>query len=149
VVVLSYGEIDCRCHIQRQINDGRIEDEIINELVFKYFQTIKNNIVTKCKIMIVGVIPPTKQTDFDKCNGPITHEFGFIGTDEDRVRYTSKVNLKLEEHAKKENYVYFNPYSNYTRQDGTLKHELSDGNVHLRDNLHFLEKFYECYKSLF
>ncbi len=74
----------------------------------------------------VGVIPPTKQTDFEGHRGPITHEFPFVGSDDDRVRYTSKINNLLEAEANNNNYIYFNPYSYYTRDDGTLKHELSD-----------------------
>ena len=30
IIILSYGEIDCRCHIQRQLILGRNEDDIIN-----------------------------------------------------------------------------------------------------------------------
>jgi len=144
IIVLSYGEVDCRCHIERQINSGRNEDDVINELVEQYFLTIKNNIVQKCKIIIVGIIPPTKQMDYEILHGPILHEFPFVGTDSNRVRYTNKVNNKLEEQSIRNNYTYFNPYAYYTREDGTLKHELSDGIVHLGDNTHFLEKFYEC-----
>jgi hypothetical protein len=96
LVVLSYGEVDCRCHIQRQINTGKNEDDIINDLVDKYFLTIKNNIVTKNKIIIVGIIPPTKQSDYEILHGPILHQFPFVGKDEYRVRYTNKVNAKLE-----------------------------------------------------
>ena len=44
------------------------------------------------KIIIVGVIPQTKQSDYEILNGPILHEFPFVGRDEDRVRYTNKVN---------------------------------------------------------
>ena len=146
-IVLSYGEIDCRCHIQRQIDKGRNEDDVIHEIVYNYFLTIRNNIVKKCKIIIVGVIPPTKQCDYEILNGPILHEFPFLGKDDDRVRYTNKINKEIEEMAKNNNYIYFNPYSYYTRQDGTLKHELSDGIVHISDNSHFLENFYDCYKS--
>ena len=149
LVVLSYGEVDCRCHIQRQINTGKNEDDIINDLVDKYFLTIKNNIVTKNKIIIVGIIPPTKQSDYEILHGPILHQFPFVGKDEYRVRYTNKVNAKLEEQANNNNYIYFNPYAYYTRQDGTLKHELSDTTVHLGNNAHFLDKFYDCYKSAF
>ena len=145
VIVLSYGEVDCRCHIQRQINAGRNEDDVIHELVDKYFLTIQNNIVKKCKIIIVGVIPPTKQYDYEKFHGPILHEFPFVGSDDDRARYTNKVNQKLEEYSKINNCIYFNPYDYYTRKDGTLKHELSDTIVHLRDNSHFLEKFYALF----
>ena len=143
VIVISYGEVDCRCHIQRQINTGREEDSVINELVEKYFQTITNALYNKnLRVIIVGVIAQTRQFDYEVLNGPITHEFPFVGTDEDRVRFTLKVNLKLEELANKNSYTYFNPYSYYTREDGTLKHELSDRTVHLGDTSHFLERFY-------
>jgi hypothetical protein len=149
LLIVSYGEVDCRCHIQRQINNGRNEDAIINELVDKYYNTIKNNIVDTCKIMVVAVIPPTKQCDYESIHGPILHEFPFVGTDEDRVRYTNKLNKKLEEHAIINNYIYFNPYSYYTAEDGTLKRELSDTIVHLGDNSYFLEQFYHTYKCAF
>lgn len=144
IIMLSYGEIDCRCHIQRQVNAGRNEDDVIHELVHKYFQTIQNNVVQTCKIIIIGIIPTTKQCEHEALYGPITHEFPFVGTDEYRVRYTNKVNNKLEEYAHANNYVYFNPYAYYARPDGTLKFELSDTYGHLRDNSYFLEKFYEC-----
>ena len=149
VIIISYGEVDCRCHIQRQIQYGNDEDDIINELVNNYFLTIRNNILTKCKIIIVGVIPTTKKNDYESLNGPILHEFQFVGKDEDRVRYTDKVNKKLEELSLIHNYIYFNPYNYYTRDDGTLKYELSDNCVHLGNNLYFLEKFYDCYQRSF
>jgi hypothetical protein len=42
-VVISYGEVDCRCHVKRQMNLGREEDAVIRELVDKYFTTINNS----------------------------------------------------------------------------------------------------------
>ena len=144
VIVISYGEVDCRCHIQRQINTGREEDTVIDELVEKYVQTITNALGnTSVKVIIVGVIPPTRQNDYESIYGPITHDFPFVGTDEDRVRFTLKVNTQLERLANKNRFTYFNPYLYYTHEDGTLKHELSDGTVHLGDNTHFLEEFYK------
>jgi hypothetical protein len=148
LIIISYGEVDCRCHIHRQIASGKDEDHIIDELVNNYFITIIRNVPTYCKIMIVGVIPPSKQDDYESINGPVLHEFPFVGTDEDRVRYTRKVNNKIEELSLLYNYIYFNPYAYYTRDDGTLKYELSDKSVHLGDNTVFLDKFYEIYKSI-
>jgi hypothetical protein len=102
-----------------------------------------NTIANKnVKIIMVAVIPPTKQSDYESLHGPILHDFPFVGSDEDRVRYTKKVNKKIEELAKENHFIYFDPYSYYTRKDGTLKHELSDGMVHLGNNSYFLEKFY-------
>ncbi len=141
-IVLVYGEVDCRCHIQRQINLGKNEDDIIHELVYNYITTIKNNTIDmNINIIIVGVIPPTKQNDYESRNGPIMHEFPFIGSDEDRVRFTSKVNQLLKELSIQNNYVYFNPYDFYTRSDGTLKYELSDKLVHIKENTYILNKF--------
>jgi hypothetical protein len=149
IIILAYGEVDCRCHIQRQVDMGRNEDDIINELVTNYTKTIKNNITAaNVNVIIVGVIPPTKQTDYERHHGPITHEFPFVGSDDDRVRYTSKVNNSLEAAAKNNKYIYFNPYSYYTRDDGTLKYELSDLNVHLGDNSEFLKRFNDLYETI-
>ena len=149
IIVLSYGEVDCRCHIQKQIDLGKNENDIINEIVNNYFKTIKNNIKDlDVKIIIVGVIPPTKQYDYEILHGPILHEFPFVGSDGDRVRYTNKVNQLLEEISINNNYIYFNPYSYYTRPDGTLKYELSDNVVHLGNNSFFLERFIDLHKKI-
>ena len=149
IIVLSYGEVDCRCHIHRQILYGKKEDDIINEIVGSYFRVIQNNTIgLDVKIIVVGVIPPTKQYDYEIIHGPVTHEFPFVGSDEDRVRYTYKVNKLLEEKSKQNNYIYFNGYSDYTRSDGTLNHDMSDRTFHLGDNSLFLEKFIDLHKKI-
>ena len=147
VICLVYGEVDCRCHIKRQINIGRDEDEIITELVDKYFLTIKNNIKKYKSIIVVGIIPPREQEDYEKSHGPITHEFPFVGTDQERIRYTDKVNKLLEEYCNKYNYIYFNPYSYYENDKKCLNVEDSDTIVHLKNNSYFLEQFNILYKN--
>lgn len=145
IICLLYGEVDCRCHIQRQINLNRLEDEIIHELVDNYFSTIKQNIKICKKVVVIGVIPPTRQSDYENLNGPILHEFPFVGSDEDRVRYTVKVNKRIEHNCIQFGFVYFNPFHYYTAPDGTLNYDFSDACVHLGNNLYFLEKFKELY----
>ena len=148
-IVFAYGEIDCRFHIHRQKELGRDEDEIICKLVNNYIDTIKNNTEgIDANIFIVAVIPPTKQSDYEILNGQITHKYPFLGSDADRVRYTSKINRLLELSSVKYGYTFFNPYDYYTRADGTLKYELSDNTVHLGDNKHFLEMFMGAMKAL-
>lgn len=148
IICLVYGEVDCRCHIQRQIDIGQNKNDVINELVNNYFNTIKTNINVYKKIIVVGIIPPTQKNDYETINGPILSEFPFVGTDEDRVNYTITVNKLIEEQCIKNGYIYFNPYHYYTREDGTLKYELSDKIVHLGDNSYFLEKFIELYEEI-
>ena len=151
IVILAYGEVDCRCHIQRQIDNGRLEDEVIAELVDNYFLTIQSNVEKNIRVVIVGVIPQTRQYEYESRHGPIQHEFPFVGTDADRVRYTDKLNKRLEEKCIETGtgYYYFNPYDYYTREeDGTLKYEFSDYIVHLGNNAYFLDKFMELHAQI-
>jgi hypothetical protein len=126
IAVFCFGEVDCRCHIQRQINLGRREDDVIQELVDAYLATVNQSVGTN---VVVAVIPPTRQADYESVNGPITHHLPFVGTDEDRVRFTRKVNDRLAKHP-----LFFDPYAPYTRPDGCLNFALSDGTVHIKDN---------------
>jgi hypothetical protein len=100
-------------------------------------------------IIIVGVIPPTKRDDYERIHGPITHEYPFVGTDQERVRYTGKVNARMAEYAQQYGYTWCNPYAYYTREDGTLKYEYSDRTVHLGNNAHFLKEFYATLNTIF
>jgi hypothetical protein len=141
ILCFNYGEVDCRCHIKRQINLGKNEDDIINDLVENYFITINNNIKYYKKIIIVAIIPPTKKIELESIHGEITHEFPFVGTDDERVRYTEKMNNLLKIYCNKYNFVYFDPFYFYKRDDGTIKFELTDTIGHLLDNSFFLEEF--------
>lgn len=143
VLCLCYGEVDCRIHINNQISLGRNEDDIISSLVTKYFMTLKNNITICKNIIIVGIIPTKRHVDFDA-------EFDFDnykkedwirGGDEERVRYTKKMNTLIEEQCKVNNYIYFNPYKYYENDDGTIKREFCDPGTHLKNNDFFLQEF--------
>lgn len=141
ILVFDYGEVDCRCHIERQINLGRNEDTIIDELVSQYFATISKN-VQKCKcVIVVAIIPPSVKKEYEDVHGPITHEFPFLGTDEERCRFTLKMNQKIKEECFKYNYLYFDPFDFYKNSIGCLKYELSDTCGHIKDNAHILESF--------
>ena len=146
-IILVYGEVDCRCHIERQKQLGKNEDNIIYELVNKYFHTIKNNIPRQLTTIIVGVVPPVKLPENREPADP-ENMFPVLGSNEDRVRYTSKVNKLLEELSISNNYFYFNPYDFYTSPEGTLIPELSDSGVHIGDNSIVLENFIDFYNKI-
>jgi hypothetical protein len=116
-------------------------------LVTAYFRTLLNtiNTIQSCKqVIVVAVVPPLKKGDYEKKYGPLPESFPvpFLGTDQDRVRYRTKVNLLLEVFCKQHEYTFFNPYDAYYMEpDGTLKYELSDTMCHIGDNTVFLEEF--------
>jgi hypothetical protein len=147
IICLLYGEVDCRCHVKKQVNLGKKESDVIESLVKNYFTTIKNNMnnMNNIKVIIFGVIPTTRQHELEKINGPITHEFPFVGTDEDRVRITNYMNILLEKYAIDNNYYYFYPYDYCTNSDGTLIFEMSDTIGHISNNENILKLFYDTY----
>jgi len=148
VICLVYGEIDCRAHIKIQVNMGHNMDDVIKGLVNNYFRAILLNIKQCKRIVVVGIVPPTKKSDYEEHNGKLQGEFPFVGKDHERVQITKKMNTLIEEYCNQYNMIYFNPHDFYTREDGTLKYEMSDKTVHIRENQHFLEKFTELYKNI-
>jgi hypothetical protein len=140
VFLFVYGEIDCRCHIYRQIQLGKTTDDIITEIVKKYIETIHKNVRIYKKIIVVAVIPPQRKDMYEAKHGPITHEFPFLGSDSERVHITEILNSKLELVCNQYGYTFFNPYDSYKNQDGSLKYELSDTICHVGDNSLVLSK---------
>ncbi len=138
-----FGEIDCRHHIQRQVDNGREEDEVIQTLVSKYIDAIRNNIRMCKQVFIIGVVPTTSQSDFNSINGT-EHGFLFSGTEEDRIRTTRKVNEGLQKLCVKHGFTFLAPYDFYTGSDGCLIRKYSDSTVHIRNNTAFLKSFTEA-----
>jgi hypothetical protein len=131
-VVFCFGEIDCRCHIHKHLNDRHYKD-VINSLVDDYFDAIDLNIHVsnlKVNVCVYNVVPPVK-------NGNIIEndEFPLLGTDEDRKNYVLYFNERLKEKCLKRNYIFFDVYNKYI-VDGFLNKELSDGNVHIGNGIH-------------
>ena len=144
--VLVYGEVDCRCHVARQIQLDRDLHEICNELVTEYFDTISKSITTYKKIIVCAVIPQIRRNDYESLFGQITHQYPFIGTDAERIKYTNIVNGLIKEQCEKRGYTYFDGYNSYRRDDGTLDFAFSDKNVHLRENAQFLSEFEKLFE---
>jgi hypothetical protein len=148
IICFLYGEIDCRCHIGQQIHRGRNEDDIIHTLVDTYLNTIYNSVQLYNTILVFAVVPPTQQRDYEKINIPIHHEFPFVGSDEDRVRFTKKMNTLLEIKCSEYKYVFINPYESYTMENGCLRFELSDGTVHISKNEEIHKIFCEVIEKI-
>jgi len=51
------------------------------------------------------------------------------------------MNELLKSHCLEYNYIFLNPYSYYTREDGCLNYLLSDQCLHIGKNTHFLDSF--------
>jgi len=151
IFCLVYGEVDVRGHVGKQVHYGRHHESVCKELVDAYLLAVERNITQYKAIIIMAISPPTAAKDHEQCKihsevtgGPIP----FVGTDEDRVIYRNHMNKLLKEGCSRLGYIFFDPYDTYTREDGTLKYELSDNCIHVGQNSNILNEFSKLYATL-
>ena len=83
-LIVSFGEIDIRCHINQQTLKGRNLQEIVNTLVINYINMLKyNQIFYKNPIIILMPPPASKKVE------PENKEFPYNGSDKERSLYHS------------------------------------------------------------
>lgn len=146
IMLLSFGWIDINFqHIDKQIILGRNVDEIIDTLVNAYINVlVKNRDQGQKYIGVMNILPPT--TDDDKTI------FTYVLPDcpssiEIRANFTKKMNYRLKQKCIEFNLLYLNLHDAYVNDDGSLKKELSDGNVHLKTFIHHDKCFEEMFSS--
>lgn len=134
-IVFCLGEIDCRCHIYKHITDTTTYQDIINKIVDNYFEAIELNVsISQIKfknVCVYNVVPPVQ-----KYNTWENSEYPYLGTDEERKKYVLYFNQKLKEKCVETNYVFFDVYNHYADENGYLRKELSDGNVHIGNGVY-------------
>ena len=130
-IIFCFGEIDCRCHIQKYITNEKKYENIIEN----YIEAIKINISVSClnlkNVCIYNVVPPIEKQG--KIENPA---YPFLGTDEERKSYVLYFNKILKDKCLENNFIFFDIYNNYINENGYLKNELSDGNCHILNGIH-------------
>lgn len=137
VVIYCFGEIDCRCQIQKYTNETTTYKDVIDPIVERYIDVIKLNQqqvgnITTC---IFNVVPAARKGTFSEAP-----EYPHIGTDAERKMYVEYFNSKLREHCKLNNFIFIDVYSKYQDSEGYLNFEYSDGVVHINNPI-FIEEF--------
>ena len=135
-IVFCLGEIDCRCHIHKHITDTITYQSIIDSIVDNYFEAIELNVtVSQLKlknVCVYNVVPPNQ-----------THDtISYYPLDEERKKYVLYFNEKLKEKCIEKNYIFFDVYNSYIDENGFLKKDLSDGDIHIgNDKGIYISKF--------
>lgn len=135
-IIFCFGEIDCRCHVHKHINEHTDYKKIIDSLVNNYFIKIKLVVdsFTNLRAAVYNVVPPV-----EKNNVPENPSYPYLGTDEERKEYILYFNKVLKEKCLEYDYVFFDVYDKYIDERGYLNKSLSDGNVHIRDGIYIRE----------
>ena len=138
-IIFSFGEIDCRSHVYKHINELTTYQTIIDSIVEDYFEAIKLNIVVsgiKLKnVCVYNIVPPV-----EKYNVPEDSDYPYLGSDEERKSYVLYFNKTLKEKCIENNFIFFDIYDKYIDENGFLKQELSDNYIHI-DNGTYIYNF--------
>jgi len=148
-IIFCFGEIDCRAHIYRHVTDTNTYKMIIDDIVDNYFKAIHRNVqqLDNIKTFVYNVVPPSKvsymQTpeqirDFVMVKQK--NDIPWKGSDEDRKSYHLYFNERLKIKCEEYGYTFFDVYNKYCDNEGFLKRELSDHNVHIEDPI-YLKQF--------
>jgi lysophospholipase L1-like esterase len=130
-VIFCFGEIDCRCHVGKR---AATYSQNVASTVDKYLNSIS---IYKAenphvRIAVFNVPPPAAQSMVAE-----NPEFPFVGPDRDRVTYTVEMNGRLKANCDKLGLAFIDVVDDYSDQNGRLRHDLSDGTVHI-DNPDFI-----------
>ena len=141
-LIFCFGEIDCRCHVNKHIRPDFTYMEVIDNIVTKYFAQVKiavDNLyaksgVTDIRVCIYNIVPAVRKST--TCENK---SFPFLGSDADRKSYTLYFNTRLKELCVEYGFIFFDVYDKYICADGFIKRELSDGHVHIKNGIHIRE----------
>jgi hypothetical protein len=138
-VIFCFGEIDCRCHIHKHITESNNFKQIIDAIIDSYFIKVKTAVDSfdNIRTVIYNVVPPVQKHNTNE--NPV---YPYLGTDEERKSYVLYFNERLQQKCIEYNFIFFNIYDNYIDSNGYLNKSLSDGDVHIRDDI-YIRRFIE------
>ena len=127
VLVLSFGEIDIRCHVKPLMDHRRISlDDLLRGWAEPYALRALTLRTQGARVALLSISPPATR------ERSLNAELPVAGTDEERALYTRTLNGWLQKLATDCGLCYLDTYSLGVDDHGMLRPDLSDGYVHLR-----------------
>jgi hypothetical protein len=133
--IFCTGEIDVRCLLHKQINEyGRKEDETIETLVDNYISNLHK--LNHTKLAISTTVAPAKTEGFEvQQKYTINSDYPFKGSDQERSRWSKKLNHYLINKCIEKNITYLDIYSLFKDDEGFLDHQYIDADmIHVSKN---------------
>lgn len=133
VVIFSFGEIDCRCHIHKHSSKDSVNKDI-DKIVISYLEAVKENVqqFKKLEVYILS-IPPAARKEFIEDNEKFPH----LGTNEERREYTHIFNKTILEKSQSYGFKFLNHHDAHADEEGYLNLKFSSDGVHVTDENFF------------
>jgi hypothetical protein len=125
IVLLCFGEIDCRVHMIRQAEIQNLNvSEIAKECAWRYFSVIKE-VHGDFEVVVWNVIPSSRQ---DKINST---EFPSCGTSNERNKATFSFNTALNELLQTEQIKFLSVFDKLLDEKGNTNPFYYGDDIHL------------------
>jgi len=126
VVVLVFGEIDCRVHIYYQYkknNESRAIGELIDDTVLSYGRALEKLREAGVNFLVYGVPPATKVRN--------EYRYPFYAPPEIHSQINTMFNERLKEFCEETGYVYIDVHSRFSDENGFMLREYAADEIHL------------------
>jgi hypothetical protein len=138
--VFCFGEIDCRCHMNRYVTEGVMD--IAVPLVERYFDTLRLNAELNPKVVFgVQTVNPAAR----KVQGIDNGLYPIRGTPEERQSYTAAFNTLYRHWCQRLGFVCVDVHDKYAAPDGLMSMGYSADGVHISNPV-FIAEFLERLK---
>ena len=118
MVIFCFGEIDIRCHVKPLLDhrSGITLESLLTEWVDNYIHKIETLNMNGALRIISSVVPPVKK------DAPGIHHSSYpvMGSDEERVLYTQKINELFLKKCQEKNWLFLDICSKYKNEAGML-----------------------------
>jgi lysophospholipase L1-like esterase len=134
IIIFSFGEIDCRCHINKYITEDKSYQIIIDDIINKYFMAIEENVsqFLQLRVYVYNILPPNVILESEDISED--EDYKNFATSEIRKNYVLYFNKKLEEYCILKNYGFIDIYDQLADDNGYLKKSLSDNTFHMKNS---------------
>jgi hypothetical protein len=126
IVMLSFGEIDCRIHIyyQHKKSNGKYSmEELIGSTLSNYGEVMVQLRERRVNFCVYCVSPATKVGN--------EYKYPFYGTPEIRSQINRMFNEKLRAFCEKNGYAFIDIYDKVADKDGLMLKEYASDDIHL------------------
>ena len=126
VVLLVFGEIDCRIHIYyqyRKNGERRAIDELVDDTVSNYGEVLEKLRNLGVNFVVYGVPPATEVRN--------EYRYPFYASPEVHCRISSIFNERLKDLCSKRDYPYIDIHSRFSDENGFMLKDSAADEIHL------------------
>jgi len=130
IVILNFGEIDCRIHIYYQYHKNKKKisiSKLIENTISNYGEVLNKVKKKNINFFVLSIAPASNQDNF--------YDYPFYGSKEIRSKIHKEFNEKLKRYCKIKNYNFIDIYPKVSDKKGLILKKYKRDEIHLNKNI--------------